>query len=137
MTYVYFDGASSPHKKNGAGWAVVVVGVRDGIPVRQVYSGALPPDTSNNVAEMFALHRAVMLARGIEGEVEIKGDSTVAIGWLLGRTRCRVPEAKEYRDRAQKHYRWVDDRCRVVHIRRDLNEADGPAKEAKKEKWSE
>lgn len=84
MTRIWFDGSSSPHKKNGAGWGVFVERLNG---IEENFSGALPNDYTNNQAELVALIKALLVAEtccDVNGELEkliIFGDSRLVIDW--------------------------------------------------------
>ena len=78
MTRIWFDGSSSPHKKNGAGWGVFVE-YSDGR--KKGFCGALSDNCTNNQAELSALGEALKIAKMIPEDVVIFGDSKLVIDW--------------------------------------------------------
>lgn len=93
MNYkIFWDGYSSPHKHNKAGWAIVI---KEGNKTIFTEIGTLPPDTTNNQAELMGLVKAIRRAlegplRGLEGtsnpmyEVRLLGDSKLIVDAFNG-----------------------------------------------------
>lgn len=128
---VYFDGASSPHLKNGASWAIAVIDHANDDKLLHVHSGSLDPDETNNMAELRAAVEAIKYAWGNRGIVRILGDSQVVLGWITGRTKVHHQRARPLIAVAQA---YLNDRkdLTIGYVPRKKNFADKFAKEAKR-----
>lgn len=122
MKYIiYFDGASSPHTGMSAGWGHVVMSEKSS---HNVY-GVLPPDYTNNQAELVALREALKLASKLKEnghEVSIMGDSQLAINLYKGVFRTHKP-----------HLKSIVDDCRAFQGH-SVDWLPGPANPA--DKWA-
>lgn len=127
MATIYFDGSSSPHRKDGAGWAIVAL--VDG-KVRDVRSGPLPPATTNNNAELRAALEAIQYAYMADlHDARIVGDSKVVLGWLTGHYRVRNKATRRTVEVAEAYLREMN--IKFDHVSSADNCADRFAKEAK------
>ena len=107
---IYFDGYSSPHKHNRAGWAVLVE--KDGNPFFAIHHD-LAPLTTNNAAELHGLINALRYAKammaGYEASIpksntpvghsrglaiQILGDNLLAVTLALGTEHTNKPNLR-------------------------------------------
>jgi ribonuclease HI len=124
--HAYFDGASRGNPGPAAiGWALVN---SDGIVAE---GGETIGRATNNQAEYDALIRVLEAARdvGIE-EVDIRGDSQLAVKQIRGEWDTNDPELREKRVQARELLMGFD-RWDIEHVPREINErADELANEA-------
>jgi ribonuclease HI len=124
--HAYFDGASRGNPGPAAiGWAIVS---SDGIVAE---GGETVGRKTNNQAEYDALIRVLEAARdvGID-ELDIRGDSQLAVKQLRGEWDTNDPTLKEKRIRARELLTGFD-RWDIEHVPREINErADELANEA-------
>ena len=103
---IYCDGHSSPHKKNRAGWAILIE--KDGVFFAQ-YTGKLNPNATNNEAELKSLDVALRHALALQTasatfnaktcnvghpsglSVQIRSDSQLAVDIANGRKWSKKP----------------------------------------------
>lgn len=106
---IYCDGHSSPHKKNRAGWAILIE--KDGVFFAQ-YTGKLNPNATNNEAELKSLDVALRHALALQASVstfnaktcnvghpsglsvQIRSDSQLAVDIANGRKSTNKPNLK-------------------------------------------
>lgn len=100
---IYADGYSSPHKKDKAGWAIVIE--KDGQYFGS-FKGPLSPSASNNEAELKALDVSIRHVLALKpssytlgpkssivanrGSIYIYSDSQLAVDLLTGRKHTRI-----------------------------------------------
>lgn len=81
---VYCDGSSAPHRAKTAGWGIAV-------PLSDIdyiaFGGHLPPPSTNNVGEGWALVNAIRLFVGQRVELTCMSDSEYALKFINSRAK--------------------------------------------------
>lgn len=88
MNKLYFDGSSSPKKKDKAGWGFFL----DKGTTSLSCTGALPPDSTNNFAEYTALIEGLKFCiKNNIDNITVIGDSQIVIYQMTGKYKIKNP----------------------------------------------
>lgn len=90
MYKIYWDGYSSPHKKNKAGYCVVI---KNEDSILSIEHRSIKENSTCNEAELWGLFRAIEVAGSLSARDEtiyIYGDSKLAIGLFYGYFKTKI-----------------------------------------------